>query len=246
MDGELKIKKAQQIVEKHFSYGELSFDYQLVRQRRKTLSLTVNPTQSVVLKAPSVATRSDIDDFLRRKSRWVMKKKMYFAGLEIQPEKQYVSGESVLYCGKSYRLQIVGNATCEHVQLQDETVVIHTDHPEDPEHNRDLLDKWYMQRAQEVCARRLKICFARFDHTEIPRIIIKKMKRQWGSYSRKTHRVALNLKLIQASTDHIDYVIIHELCHIDHMRHDAAFYNHLSSILPQWKTLKTELEQQLL
>ncbi|MGE4488486.1 MAG: M48 family metallopeptidase [Kiritimatiellales bacterium] len=71
------------------------------------------------------------------------------------------------------------------------------------------------------------------------------MKRRWGSYSRKTGRVCLNLELIKASRYQIDYVITHELCHIRHAAHDQAFYRQLNAYLPDWKRAKTGLETPL-
>ena len=85
-----------------------------------------------------------------------------------------------------------------------------------------------------------------FDYRKIPGLIIRPMKRRWGSYSYRTSRVILNQELIKASTRHIDYVIIHELCHVTHMKHDRAFYDLLASMLPRWEKLKTELELSLL
>jgi predicted metal-dependent hydrolase len=80
----------------------------------------------------------------------------------------------------------------------------------------------------------------------MPALSIRKLSKRWGSYLHKTNKIFLNQELIKASTRHIDYVIIHELCHITHRQHNSAFYALLESKLPQWETLKTELELSLL
>ena len=76
--------------------------------------------------------------------------------------------------------------------------------------------------------------------------MVRRMTRRRGSYSRKTKRVVLNQDLIKAATRHIDYVIVHELCHMTHKSHSRAFYDLLAAKLPQWQRLKIELELSLL
>ena len=97
-----------------------------------------------------------------------------------------------------------------------------------------------------MLAERLTACFERFDYEQIPALTVRKLTKRWGSYLHKTNRVILNRDLIQAARRHIDYVIIHELCHVTHKRHSRAFYDLLASKLPRWEALKAELELSLL
>ena len=108
------------------------------------------------------------------------------------------------------------------------------------------LHSWYVDRAHKVFAERLDACVELFDCEEKPGLQVRPMSRRWGSYSSKTNRVILNEALIRASTRHIDYVIVHELCHVTHQKHDRAFFALLASKLPHWQKLKTELELSLL
>ena len=73
-----------------------------------------------------------------------------------------------------------------------------------------------------------------------------RLRSRLGSYSPKTHRICLNLELIKVEKKHIDYVIIHEICHITHLAHNKDFYDLLTRYLPEWKQLETELESYLL
>ncbi|MFC1498053.1 M48 family metallopeptidase [Verrucomicrobiota bacterium] len=243
---ELRIKSCRGALERHFSYKNISFDYHLIREKRKTISITVFPTQAIVVKAPSRASERRINEFLIRKFRWVLKQKRYFAQFKVQPEKQYVSGETFRYRGRSHKLLVCKNGHNEHVSLQHGTLTIFTALPEQISNKRELLDDWYRQRAKKVFAERLAVCLALFNYDETPGLMIKQMTRRWGSYSYRTKRINLNLHLIKASTRHIDYVIIHELCHMKHRKHNRAFYGLLSSILPYWQELKVELELSIL
>ncbi len=232
--------------EKRFAYRNVSFDYHLIREKRKTLAASVLPSKAVVVKAPLEASDDRIDDFLRRKFLWVLKQKRYFAQFRTRPEKRYVSGETFRYRGRSYKLLIRKTPHNERVSLQHGTLTVLTSHAKQTVAIRDLLDGWYWNRAHKVFSERLDTCLPMFGHNEVPGLLIRQMTRRWGSYSRKTNRVILNRELIKAATRHIDYVIIHELCHVAHKPHSRAFYDLLASKLPQWQRLKTELELSLL
>lgn len=232
--------------ERRFVYESVSFEYHLIREDRKTVAVTVLPSQAIILKAPFEASDDRIDDFLRRKFRWVLKQRRYFAQFKVRPEKRYVSGETFRYRGRSYKLLVRNSGHQEHVSLQHGTLTVFTARPGRPDHGKALLDGWYRDRAHKVFAQRLAECLERIDYDDTPGLMIKHMTRRWGSYSHKTNRVILNLELIKAATRHIDYVIIHELCHITHRKHSRAFYELLASRLPQWQSLKTEMELRLL
>ncbi len=243
MNDELRITDS---VKRHFSHQEVSFDYHLVLEGRKTIAVSVLPSQTVVLKAPLKAADERIDCFLRRKFRWVLKQQRYFAQFKQSPEKRFVSGETFRYRGRNYKLLIRNDRSRERVSLQYGTLTVFTSQPKKPAHNRELIEAWYRERAHSVFVERLQACVAKFNYRETPGLMVKQMTRRWGSYSQKTYRVILNQELIKAATRHIDYVIIHELCHVKHRKHGRAFYDLLASEVPQWKKLKGELEISLL
>jgi len=240
---DLKIAGA---MERCFSYQNVSFDFYLMLEDRKTVAATVFPTQALVVKAPLEANEDHIFDFLRRKFRWILKQQRYFAQFKANPGKQYVSGETFRYRGRSYKLLIRRNGHEKRVSLQHGTLTVFTALPKKHNHTKGILDAWYRDRAHKVFSERLPACSSLFHYREMPGLTVRQMTRRWGSYSQKTNRVILNQELIKASTRHIDYVIIHELCHVTHKKHSRAFYDLLASQLPQWQKLKTELELNLL
>ena len=219
MNADLKFAGA---IRRHFTWHNVSFDYFLMLEDRKTVSATVFPTQALLVKAPLEAADDRIHDFLRRKFRWILKQQRYFAQFKAHPEKRYVSGEAFRYRGRSYKLLIRKNSRNEHVSLQHGILSVFTVSPKKYNHTRDLLDAWYRDKAHKVFSERLSACSSIFDYGEIPGLMVKPMTRRWGSYSYKTNRVILNQKLIEASTRHIDYVIIHELCHVTRKKHNRA------------------------
>jgi len=215
-------------------------------ENRKTISATVFPTQALIVKAPLEADDDRVHDFLRRKFRWILKNQRYFGQFKGRSEKRYVSGESFRYRGRSYKLLVRKSIQPERVSLQHGTMTVFTRLPENRARTRTLIEAWYREQAQRVFSHRLLACLGLFDYSTTPRLMIKRMVRRWGSYAYKTHKVMLNSELIKAATRYIDYVIIHELCHMSHKKHNGAFYTLLESRIPQWKKLKTELELSVL
>ncbi|MDY0295872.1 MAG: SprT family zinc-dependent metalloprotease [Acidobacteriota bacterium] len=229
-----------------FQYGNISFHYKLIREERKTLSVTVLPTQKIIVKAPLQAPDDRIHALLSRKFRWVLKQQRYFHQFKVEPQKEFVSGETFRYRGRSYKLLVRRTGQNEHVKLQHGTLTMFTTQLGDASYKRRLLEDWYILKAHEVFSERLQVCLEMFEYVNKPGLMIRQMTRRWGSYSHKTKRVILNRELIKAATRHIDYVIIHELCHIKHRKHNRAFYDLLASKLHQWQQLKTELELSIL
>ena len=242
MNYELRIKNWELRMGKRFTYKNISFDYSLILENRKTISATVFPNQALIVKAPQAATDDRICDFLRRKFRWILKQQRYFAQFRSGEEKRFISGETFRYRGRSYKLLLRKDSRNEHVSLQHGTLTAYMFSPKDHAHAKKLLEGWYLEKANKVFSERLSACFFLFDYEEMPTLVIRKLSKRWGSYMHKTNKIFLNQELIKASKRHIDYVIIHELCHVTHKLHSRAFYTLLESRLPQWKKLKTELE----
>lgn len=220
-------------------------EYRLVREDRKTLSLTVFPSRVLLVKAPREVAEARIDDFMRRKLCWILKQQRYFAQFKIPGKKQYVSGETFRYRGRGYKLLVCKGERDERVSLRHGILTVCTTASGSPARVRTLLERWYAERARQVFAERLAACADLFDYEEIPGLVIRRATRRWGSFSRKTHRVMLNRELIKVAARYLDYVIFHELCHMAHKNHDRAFYGLLESKLPQWEKLKAELELNL-
>ena len=81
----------------------------------------------------------------------------------------------------------------------------------------------------------------RFQYNKMPTLIIRDMSKRWGSFISES-KIVLNPKLIHVSTECIDYVIVHELCHIKYKNHSKQYFEYLSEKLPLWEIIKEKLE----
>lgn len=226
-----------------FKYGKYSYKYFLVRQSRKTVSLTVRPNLRIILKCPIDYEDEKIQKFLERKWDWLEKQIKYFKKYKKNIfKKEYISGESFLYLGMQYKL-LVKQGKFDSVKLSRWRLNLTTTGKNgDWYYNKYILNKWYRDRMTVIFKEEYNKILGNFDLSFTPKIIIKKMDKRWGSYFGSKKKIVLNPKLIQASKECIDYVIAHELCHIKHKNHDAKFYKLLKSKITNWEEIKDKLE----
>lgn len=228
------------------TYGRRSIEFELIRSNRQTLDISVQPNQQVTVKAPVNALLEEIDRRVKNHARWILKQQHYFSQFEPRtPLRQYASGETHLYLGRQYRLK-VRQSTYTSVKLKGRYITIDTPYPGDSELVQDLLDRWYLERARIKFKERLDFCFTPFQRMghDRPAFQIRRLSKRWGSLTAKGS-IVLNRDLIRASSRQIDYVITHELCHLQHPNHSPAFYNLLDRLMPDWKERKLRLEQML-
>jgi predicted metal-dependent hydrolase len=226
------------------SYGSQLIDFELSRAIRKTLAIHVYPNMHIKVVAPKDAALESIYKKVLKRAKWIKAQQLFFEQFHpSMPDKQFVPGESYRYLGKQYRLKVV-------IGLQNQVTVVpgylivSSHYPRNHKLTKALLMDWFTACAHKKLKERLPICIQRFKEPEkfIPKgIIIRKLSNRWGSMT-PTHRLVLNKALIHASLPCIDYVIIHELCHMEHPNHSAKFWSLLEDIVPDWKKQKNQLE----
>ncbi len=233
-------------MEKHiFKYGSYSYEYYLVREKRKTVSLVVQPSLKIILKCPTDCDEERIQKFLKKKWKWLEKQLSFFKKFKNKTKKEYISGESFLYLGRQYKL-LVRRAKEDSIKLKYGRILLHTTKKvSDKKHNKKMLDNWYSARLDKIFDERYREVLKKFDYKFEPKLSTRKMNKRWGSFM-SNKRIVLNPKLIQAPKECIDYVITHELCHMKYKNHSAKFYELLKSKIRNWKEVKEKLELRFL
>ncbi len=227
------------------TYAGKSIAFQLRYANRRTMEIAVYPDGSVSVKAPLGTDENLIEHRLQRRARWILRQIRYFAQFDPRrPQRRFVGGESHLYLGRKYRLKIQRSDT-DSVMLKHGFFRISAV-DDKPEHIAQLLEHWYRRRADVYFSQVFEECWHHFPTNKVdkPRLKIRNMKTRWGSLSRKGG-MTLNLQLIKAPRECIEYVVIHELCHLLHANHGKAFYDLLERSLPDWINRKKKLEMAL-
>ncbi|WP_268799400.1 M48 family metallopeptidase [Pseudomonas huanghezhanensis] len=213
------------------------------RQMQRLL-IKVDPDCRVSVQAPATASDEAVLRALKQRGRWIYEQLRQFrTQLAHVTPRQYISGESHYYLGKQHVLKVIeAPEAAQQVRLLRGKLEVSVRH-KSPENVRKLLSDWYRARAREVFSRRLQ---AVMDQTlwvaGEPLLRIQTMQTQWGSCSPKG-RITLNPHLVKAPRDCIDYVLLHELCHIAEHNHSERFYRLMKQVMPQWETVKRRLDE---
>lgn len=228
-------------------FGEVGYGGETIRFEvrrlgsRRTLGIEVHPDGRVLVRAPADCPAEVIDDRVKRRARWITRQ---LADLERYrprtPPRHYVSGETHLYLGRQYRLK-VSPGDRRSVKLTRGHLLVSLPEPCTPARCKNVLRLWYRDRARSVFREALAASLGHFEELERPRLIIRTLQSRWGSLS-PSGTMTLNVDLVRAPRACIEYVVVHELCHLKHPHHGAEFYRLLEGVMPDWQQRKEKLE----
>lgn len=224
-------------------FGSRTIDFRLEYSERKSLGITVTPEMEVLVKAPMDTTLEKVKEKIRKKAPWIIKQQSFFLSFQPKtPKRKYISGETHLYLGRQYRLQILIGKD-ESVKLKGKFIEVFA---KEKSHVKGLLNSWYLQHSrakfQEIAAPIINK-FKKYK-VEPNSIVLRNMPTRWGSCTPKG-KIILNPELIKAPKGCIEYVIIHELCHLIHHDHTQKFIDLQTKEMKDWEKWKMKLERLL-
>lgn len=193
--------------------------YQLIREKRRTISLKVEPKGQIVVKAPNRASQAFIDNFIISKQKWIEKQLHKIS--KVNDFKNSFDFNSKLYIlGQVYEFAEVDMALIGASKAE--------------------IWKYYYRLAAN---RLTEMAKQMVDSTGLSYRTIKlsSSRRVWGSFDRNGN-MKLNYKLVILPPELIKYVIIHELCHGKHLNHSKEFWQAVEQYCPEFKKCKKELE----
>lgn len=213
--------------------------YQLELRPRRTVGLKITQ-QGLVVHAPKRIVVHQLNQILQEKSAWILNKLALREANTIEPV-QWQPGEHLLFLGQDVTLQVVETKKKSQVQLSANQLVVSIKEAT----NQTLIAKkaiqWFQQQAFEDFVRRVEI-FATKLGVKPPPVALSNAHLRWGSCNSRG-QVRLNWRLIQAPPQVINYVVCHELAHLEEMNHSARFYAVLAQIFPDYVEAEKLLKQ---
>ena len=223
-------------------WGCTRINYVYRYAERKTLAITVHPDLQVTVSAPHGSDPEIIREKVHKRGAWIRKQWREFElYLPKQPPRRYVNGESHRYLGRQYRLRAEQGDKDSVKCLRGYFRVTSRSEPS-PDQSKRMLERWYRDHAERIFGNRLEACHDRAQREGIPRptLTIRRMQKRWGSCS-TDGSITLNLELIKAPKDCIDYVIMHELCHLKEAHHGPRFWVLLGRVMPDFEVRRKRL-----
>ena len=212
------------------------------------MGIKIDPLAGVVIYAPQFLRIKEIKDVVRKRAQWIIDKQEVIKNhSQLVSVKEFVSGEAFPYLGRQYRLKVVRSASAkeEKCKLRNGRFMVKTNIPLNgknaKENVRNALVDWYVEHAEDKIPERVRI-YARRVGEWPQRIEIKNHKRRWGSCSH--HGVVrFNWKIIMAPVTVLDYVIVHELCHLIYPDHSTRFWQKVQTVIPDYTRRRDRLKE---
>ena len=219
------------------------FPLEVVRsdRRKRSVSFEVRD-ERVTVRVPKRLSDKQLREFIVKRTPWIIAKlKEARERLPIKP-KEYVNGEAFPYLGHDYRLKI-DTGDEKSVELRDGYLrisLLRTD-PKPRETAQRLLESWYKDQVSVYLKEKVAL-FAKVIGVNPKSIIVKSYKSRWGSCSPKGD-LSFNWRLVFMPPPIIDYVVVHELCHMLELNHSKQFWQHVEHHIPDHRARRTALKQ---
>ena len=200
---------------------------QVIRSRRRTFALVVKPDGSLIIRVPWHASAKSIQQFVEQNANWIGKKRAEAQDRRLSTDKGYISGETFLYLGTAYPLEIVTEQ--EQMLILKEKFKL----AESAQTRAALVfEQWYRERARQVLSERVKFLANQFNF-QYKKVGITSARTRWGSCS-VTGSLNFSWRLIMAPLEVVDYVVIHELVHTTVHNHSKRFWRKVATIMPNY------------
>jgi predicted metal-dependent hydrolase len=224
------------------TYKLHNIEYRIVYSRRRTLGISVLPDLSVVVRAPFRASLKTISRIVQEKEAWIIKHRDGYRQKDFRKlNSSFISGERQLFRGKELVL-LISESEKQFIRFNETTIELGVENPSDPLSVKRLIYKGFTAEALKVYPKKLASLLKLYEKYSFKPtgLTIRSMRSRWGSCS-KQGRITLSTELIKLPDVFLEYVIIHELCHLKHHNHGNDYYKLLSELFPHWKEVRKGL-----
>jgi predicted metal-dependent hydrolase len=219
-------------------------EFTVIYSGRRSLGISVLPDSSVIVRVPNLTSYKSICRMVHDKSDWIIKHRDNYKEKEKSKlTRVYANGEYHLFRGNEYVLKIEKSAKA-YFRFYFGVVELGLDKTDDPKVIKRLLYQGYKNEARIIFPEIMAMVLDKHKEQMFKPagLIIRTMKRRWGSCSNKGI-ITLSTELIKLPDLFIEYVIVHELCHLKHHNHGAGFYKLLTELFPDWKSVRKNLRR---
>lgn len=218
-------------------------DYQVIRSDRSTTDIIIERDGSILVRAPTWASDEQVAGTVEAKHYWIYKGLAEWRDLNAtRVLREYKSGEGFLYLGRAYRLRLTGDQD-EDLKLKDGRFCLRRALVErgEIEPARTAFRNFYATKGLERISARVAY-YAPKVGFKPGSVEVRELGHRWASCSPRGH-LAFHWKCMMAPATIIDYIVVHELCHLHHRDHTSAFWNEVDKILPQFRERKEWLRR---
>lgn len=215
---------------------------------RRTLTITIDEKADVNVASPYHMKEREVFDFINEKARWITEKvREARKNKTILDQKEFDHGKQFLFLGKKYKLSIFernikrGNVSFNALEGWFVTVPQRLSCKERRSKVKEKMLQWYRVQAKEVLGGRI-FHYSRLMGVEPKKIAVRTQKRLWGCCDYNTQTIRLNWQIILSPIKVVDYIVLHELCHLTIPNHSRRFWKKVEKFMPDFRSYKQWLK----
>ena len=225
-------------MELKFDYGSRIITFNLIYRKRKTMSIEVETTGEVTVIVPVGTATEDVIEKVKSRAGWIVSKHYESKFInDTKIEREAVSGESYMYLGRNYSLDIRVDENIDNisVKLFQGKFVVNT-YTKDEDLIKKAMENWYREKTLAKVKERVSY-YSSYFNDEVTTVKVKEQKKRWASCTSK-NELLFNWRCVMAPVFVLDYIVVHEMCHMEYKNHSKDFWNRVYAVMPDYEVRK--------
>jgi predicted metal-dependent hydrolase len=216
-------------------YGTMTIPYHIIKSKRIKTSEIIVESDKVMIRTPLNKSQSDIEGIISGKASWILKKqKEYKETIPQIIKPTYEEGSTLPYLGRNYPIRILKNQPEYNIKFCDGEFTIEIKSSKASLAKiKKLYEDWLIETAELVFKHKVDE-YSKKLGVKVKKIIIKNLKNRWGSMT-KEGSINLNVNLLKGPQDVLDYIILHELCHLKIKEHSHHYWGRIYKYMPDYQ-----------
>ena len=212
-------------------------EYTVTKKKIKNFIIRIYPDLRIAVSVPLYATNKDIENFIQSKKEWI---EITLEKIKVAKEnKNTLKESSIKILGKEIDKKII-ESDLERIRLTDTSIYIYSKEIDNTQIDKKLLE-WKVEKLKVILDEYLNK-YTKLLNRNIDYYQIKKLSFAWGIYHKKENYISFNSDLIEKDIECIEYVVLHELCHIFYMNHQKDFWALVEKYMPDYKVRRKNLK----
>ena len=212
-------------------------EYTVTKKKIKNFIIRIYPDLRIAVSVPLHASNKDIENFIQNKKEWI---ETTLEKIKVAKEnKNNLKENTIKILGKDVEKKII-ESDLERIRLTDTSIYIYSKNINEIKIEKKLLE-WKLEKLKTLLEKYLEK-YTKLLNRNINYYQIKKLSSAWGIYHKRENYISFNFDLIEKDIDCIEYVVLHELCHIFYMNHQKEFWNLVEKYIPDYKIRRKKLK----
>ena len=212
-------------------------EYKITKKKIKNFIIRIYPDSRITVSVPLHASSKDIENFIQNKKEWIETtlNRIKIANQNMKNLKE----NTIKILGREVEKKII-ESDLERIRLTDTSIYIYSKDIDNVKIERKLLE-WKVEKLKAILDKYLAK-YTKLLNKNINCYQIKKLSSAWGIYHKRENYISFNFDLIEKNIEYIEYVVLHELCHIFYMNHQKDFWALVEKYMPDYKIRRKKLK----